>query len=347
MSEQSKQLTVLPSKATTNDQVVAISSQELENLQTFATVMSTATVTIPKHLQGQPGDCLAVCMQADIWGMNRFSVAQASHVINGKLAYESKLINAVLSNSGILNGRPTYTAVGDWSKIEGKRSWNPSDEDGLGIKVTATIVGEDEPREHTCYMSSCHTRNSPLWKSNPRIQTSYQAVREWSRLHAPDAILGVNTVDEIDEKPTTTISITDMPEGGASRTEQLAAMLTGDGDDKEEIPTTAKELPPTAEEEPPASDPEPPKAKPPTKSDLMQAVAKSGILDEALNEFLAAKGAIKKDGDGYLDAKAAWARRIVENPKGLAKAVSDWLGEDAEASVDNLDNHRKEERSNA
>jgi len=322
----------------TSAEAIMLNPTTFSQLQAFSEYMATAKVSVPEHLRNNPGDCFAVVMQSSMWGMNPFAVSQKTHLVNGKLGYEAQLVNAVISQSGVLDGRPRYEYVGDWSKVDGRAAWNKQDEEGLGVKVIGKLKETGEELEWTCYMSSCHVRNSPNWKSKPKLQVCYQAIKEWCRVHTPDVILGVSTVDEIDDKPTTTISITDMPEGGASRTDQLAAMLTGD--DEKEIQTTAEELPPTAEEEPPdpdwereAPEPEPPKAKSPTKSDLMQAVAKSGIPDEALNEFLAAKDAIKKDGNGYLDAKAAWARRIVENPKGLAKVVNDWLDESSEGDA--------------
>lgn len=42
-------------------------------------------------------------------------------------------------------------------------------------------------------------RNSPLWATDPRQQLAYLAVKRWSRLYAPDVILGVYTPDELDE----------------------------------------------------------------------------------------------------------------------------------------------------
>ena len=41
------------------------------------------------------------------------------------------------------------------------------------------------------------TKNSPLWKTNPKQQMGYLQVKNWARAFAPGAILGVYTTDEL------------------------------------------------------------------------------------------------------------------------------------------------------
>lgn len=71
-------------------------------------------------------------------------------------------------------------------------------------------------------------RNSPVWKSDPRQQIAYLAVKRWSRLYCPDVILGVYTPDELatpEEK-----NINPAPPGRRG-TESLLSRLQG----KEEV----------------------------------------------------------------------------------------------------------------
>ena len=41
-------------------------------------------------------------------------------------------------------------------------------------------------------------KNSPLWKTNPKQQMGYLQARNWARLYAPGALLGVYTTDELE-----------------------------------------------------------------------------------------------------------------------------------------------------
>src|SRR5690348_10152085 len=77
----------------------------------LASVMSKASL-IPQHLQGKPGDCLLVIMQAQRWSMDAVSVAQCTSVVHGKLCYEGKLVAAALYATGAIDGRLRYEFSG-------------------------------------------------------------------------------------------------------------------------------------------------------------------------------------------------------------------------------------------
>lgn len=173
------------------------SPEGLNQLLKFAEVMSRSVATVPKHLAGQPADCLAVTMQAAQWGMNPFAVAQKTHIVNGTLGYEAQLVNAVVSSSNLLTSRLNYEWGGDWSKVNGKTDKSP----GLTVTVSATIKGEIEPRSLTISMAQAGVRNSPLWEQDPKQQLAYLCTKRWARLHAPDVLLGVYTPDELSEQP--------------------------------------------------------------------------------------------------------------------------------------------------
>jgi hypothetical protein len=219
--------------------------QTLASMQQMAEAMATARVTIPKHLAGSKGDCLAVVMQAMQWGMNPFSIAQKTHLVQGTLGYEAQLVNAVISSSAALASRPNYEWFGPWEKVVGKfkaikrknnegreyeyrtPDWSASDEEGCGVRVWATIKGEPKPRELELLLTQSRTRNSTLWADDPRQQLAYLAIKRWARLHAPDVLLGVYTPDELEqtERDMGTAQIIQDPEPTGSRTESVKAKL--------------------------------------------------------------------------------------------------------------------------
>lgn len=71
---------------------------ELEGMMNLARLMATSKVTIPTHLKNE-GDCLAIVMQSAQWGMNPFSVAQKTFLLNGVLGYESQLVSAIINKT--------------------------------------------------------------------------------------------------------------------------------------------------------------------------------------------------------------------------------------------------------
>ncbi|MDI6619945.1 RecT family recombinase [Acinetobacter junii] len=176
---------------------IMMNPEIMDRFERIAGVMASSKFAVPKHLQGNTGDCLAIIMQSAQWQMDPFAVAQKTHQINGVLGYEAQLVNAVITNRAPITGRLNFEWYGDWNKINGKedKSWDK------GIKVWATLKGETSPREIDISMGQVGSvRNSPLWVSDPRQQLAYLAIKRWSRLYTPDVILGVYTPDEIAER---------------------------------------------------------------------------------------------------------------------------------------------------
>jgi nitrogen regulatory protein PII-like uncharacterized protein len=160
-------------------------NQRMELVMRYAEVMASGKVTTPKHLQGSVGDCAAIIMQAMRWGMDPAPVAQKTHVINGVLGYEAQLVSAVVKKSGEISGRFHYEYKGKSPNLE--------------CRVGAVIKGETEITWiEWLNENTVTTKNSPLWKSNPPHQIAYLQTKNWARLHASGAILGVYTPDELE-----------------------------------------------------------------------------------------------------------------------------------------------------
>lgn len=307
---------------------------KFNRLHQFAVIMADGRTTVPKHLQGNVADCLAVCFQSSQWGLNPIVVAQKTHLVNGTLGYEAQLVHAVILSSNLFDERPDFEYVGDWSKIRGKRQWNPQDEEGLGVKVVGHIDGKR--KEWTTYMTECVIRNSPNWKSKPMLQCSYQSIKEFCREHCPDVLLGVYTTDELyDERAK--ITVTEVPEGG-TRTDRLSSVLGIEGDDDINVEPQEVETPPEApQEESPAEAP-----KRVSKKMLDEALETSGVSADMLFDYGVAKGAIKNGGDIY-NLPANWKRSIVEDPAALNAKVNEWLADEEakQTEAPNIDKLRR------
>ena len=165
----------------------------MEQVNAVATMMASGRSTVPQHLQKSLGDCFAVVMQAAQWGMNPFAVAQKTHLVNGTLGYEAQLVNAVVSSSNAIKGRFKYEYEGDWKQHGVKGS-------DAAIRVGAVLSGDEEITwGEWLHVGDVGVKNSPLWKTAPKQQAAYLAVKYWARLFCPEVILGVYSPDEFDE----------------------------------------------------------------------------------------------------------------------------------------------------
>lgn len=147
--------------------------------------LMSAGLAVPPHLRGKPADCLAVLMQSARWGLDPFAVASKSYFVNDRMAYEAQLVIAVLNTSGVLKGRLDI-------------QWDRTETD-LICTVTGTLKADTRPKQVQQGMASIKVKNSPLWTAAPQQQLGYYTSRMWARLFAPEVLLGVYTVDEIQD----------------------------------------------------------------------------------------------------------------------------------------------------
>lgn len=165
---------------------ILLNAPAMVQIMKLAEIMSKGVATVPKHLQGQTSDCLAIIMQAHQWGMSPFIVAQKTYLINGIMGYESQLVNAVITSSGAINGRFNYEYKEDKGSLE--------------CRVGAVLNGDETITwGEWLAINTVTTKNSPLWKTNPKQQLAYLQVKNWARLYCPSAIMGVYTNDELQQ----------------------------------------------------------------------------------------------------------------------------------------------------
>lgn len=184
-----------------------------DRVMRMAEIMASGVATIPKHLQKNQADCTAIVMQSMQWGMNPFAVAQKTHITQGgTLGYEAQLVNAVIMANGPLAEHPSYEFIGDWDRIlgrvkemqsEGKgkyyvKDWQPADESGLGVICHYTIIGL-EPRSLKLMLKQCWPRFSTQWATDPQQQICYAVIKKIARREFPGVILGVYTLDELED----------------------------------------------------------------------------------------------------------------------------------------------------
>lgn len=163
-----------------------LEDSNFDKIWRMATALADSALSIPRELKGNVGDCMAIVTQAMIWGLNPFAVAQKAHVINGKLGYEAQLVNAVVMQSGAIRGSFSYEYRGEGNSLE--------------CRVGAVLRGESELRWGEWLSTALiTTKNSPLWKTNPKQQMGYLQVKNWARAFAPGSILGIYSTDELDD----------------------------------------------------------------------------------------------------------------------------------------------------
>ena len=162
-----------------------VACKDMGDVMEFAKLMAVSGQAIPQHLRGQPGFCLAICIQAMEWRFSPFAVANKSYVVNDRVSYESQLIHAVIEERAPIVGRLRHSFSGAGEKRR--------------CKVWAHVKGEETPLEYESpEIGQIKVKNSPLWLSKPDLQLYYNASRDWARVYFPEVIMGVYSEDEVE-----------------------------------------------------------------------------------------------------------------------------------------------------
>lgn len=192
---------------------------DFEHMQRVAKALSMASV-IPDHLRAKPyfmgknglapaelkqvraelgeaewarawaeadarttANCFLVVNQARNWNMDPVAVAMASYVVGGKIAYEGKLVAALVNTRAKLVQKLWYTFAGE--------------KQDLTITVHGTREGESDDRAVTVRVGDAAT-DKDIWKKDPEQKLVYTGSIKWARRWVPEVVLGVTTDDDLE-----------------------------------------------------------------------------------------------------------------------------------------------------
>jgi hypothetical protein len=299
--------------STTSGMLVKDVGQAME----VAKLMSISGSAVPAHIRNSAGTCLAVAIQAWEWSMNPFAVANKSYVVNDRLAYESALYNAVVTRRAPIVGRLKIAYVGEGAGRRCTVSATLRPEAGGGV------VDYQSPK-----FGDINPKNSPLWKNDPDQQLFYFSVRAFVRRHFPDVMMGVYTVDELEDstimplRPVREVGTVDIEAALGKGVEQ--AVQPGGSAETAPQPKAAE-----AEDEPPAPEPAAEPETPPSAAPVERSMADK--VREAWGLKLKELKGIDFDADlveeqldaYYLDspAKLTFSEVVSRHPKWLPKLL--------------------------
>lgn len=173
-----------------------------------ATFLSRSAL-VPDTYQGKPDNCLIALDIANRTGLSPIMVMQNLYVVKGKPSWSGSFCIAAINGCGKFS--PLEFVYVD---------------DGNGGCFARAIrnVNGAECRSETITMQMAANEgwlNKPgsKWKTMPRQMMMYRAAAFFARAHCPEVLLGIQTVEEVqdvkgydDEKKVVTISLDDVTE---------------------------------------------------------------------------------------------------------------------------------------
>lgn len=220
---------------------ILLNPELTERCKEMAKYLANARGFVPPHLENNAYACFAVVIRSLTWQLDPYSVAASTYTTpGGSVGYEGKLVQAALENSGRLEGGVSFELYGPWKNIKGRfkeatskkgnkilvPDWKPEDEKGLGVRVSAQVKGEAEPRILDFDLNTAHPRNSVLWATRPDQQIKYAAVRAFANTCLPAIFMGVRF--DFDEAETM-VDVTDHGTHTLGETDPLPGDLKAQG----------------------------------------------------------------------------------------------------------------------
>ena len=161
--------------------------KQFDQLFRVANMLSQTSI-IPATYQGKPYDCFVALEMATRMGVSPLVVMQNMYVVKGKPAWAGQACTMFINSCGKFAGvKHVYT---------GEKGT-----DSRGCYVTATRISDGvqvNGVEVTIAMAKAEgwTSNTK-WRNMPELMLAYRASAFFARVHCPEALMGVQLVDEI------------------------------------------------------------------------------------------------------------------------------------------------------
>ena len=226
---------------------------KFEQAQRVATMLSK-TDFIPQAFRNNVGNCMIALDLAERMKAHPIMLMQTMYIVHGRPGFEGKFISALVNNSGRYEGKLKYEWKGEKGKPEwGCRAWailKGSDERVNGPWVDWAMVvaeGWNKPK------GSGPSQQVSKWMTMPELMFGYRAATFFGRTHDSDLLMGMSTIEEIEDTENQMPAMIKQPDGSfAAATDK---------------PKTADLYKPTQESPKAQAEPEPTTAEPPPKQE--------------------------------------------------------------------------------
>lgn len=161
---------------------------------------------VPQNYQDKPQDCFIAIDMASRLGCSPIFVMQNLYVVKGKPSWAGQACMAIIKASHqFTNVRLNYV---------GKPG---TDERGCFVSATRLCDGAniDGTLVNMAMAKGEGWLSNPKWKTMPEQMLGYRAASFFARLHCPEALMGLQTEDEITDVASAKVSdLTDILSGG-------------------------------------------------------------------------------------------------------------------------------------
>lgn len=182
-------------------------AEEFSLTQRKANALAASNI-VPTSYQGNVANCLLALDMSERLGVQPLMVMQNLHVIKGKPTWSSSFLIAVLNKSKLFSPL-RFRAKKDASGAE--IAWRAVANDGT---TGETLEGPAVTLE-MAKAEGWFSKDGSKWKTMPELMGRYRAAAMFSRLYAPELLMGFLSTDEVEDITKEPRNVT--PEGSAPK----------------------------------------------------------------------------------------------------------------------------------
>lgn len=172
-----------------NDMSLYTDTGKFEHLWRVATAFSRSTM-LPNGYSKSPENCLLAIDMAMQVGMHPLQFMQATNVINGKLGFSGQYVIALINNKQRFQSDINFEYSGDVKTQDFSCTAWAMDKSGVRKEFTISV------REA---MKVGKASSNPNWSAIPRLMITYRAAAYFARVHCPEILLGMQTIEELQD----------------------------------------------------------------------------------------------------------------------------------------------------
>jgi hypothetical protein len=156
----------------------------------MADMLSKSTL-IPESYRNKPADCLLAIDMANRANMPPIFVLQNLYIVKGKPGWSGQACIAMINNSPMFTGRVEFTYTG----TKGTPSFGCYAQ--MQRRSDGAIIKGTEVTMQLAHDEGWATKDGSKWKTMPEQMLAYRAASFFARLHCPEALMGLQTADEV------------------------------------------------------------------------------------------------------------------------------------------------------
>lgn len=170
-----------------------LDTSRFDHLWRVAIVFSRSAF-VPAHFQGQPENCFVALQMAFRLRVDPLMLMQGIYLVKGKPGMEAKVAIALVNSRGPFTGPIQYAYKG----AEG------SDDRRCTAYATYKVTGEKCEATVTLVQAKAKGwyQSNENWRTLTDLMLAYRSATFLARLYAPETLMGMQTVDEVEETAT-------------------------------------------------------------------------------------------------------------------------------------------------